>query len=86
MMGFGSATSSFQALLLNKSYRKTEKGKIKTESCQLCSKKSSKPFFVSRVLSRNPSPRLKKFRWPVMVVKLRKGQKILNNFRSNCKF
>ena len=34
-----------------------------------------KTFFVSGFLSCNPSGRLKKLRWPVMIVKLRKGQK-----------
>ena len=31
-------------------------------------------MFVSIVLSSNPSPRPEEFRWPVIVVKLRKGQ------------
>ena len=48
--------------------------------------KKSKPFFVSKVLPSNPSPRLEKFRGPVMVVKLTKGQKILKKFEKNCKF
>ena len=37
--------------------------------------KPSKLFFVSGVMSGNPSARLEKLRWPVMIVKLRKGQK-----------
>ena len=41
---------------------------------------------VSKVLSSKPSPRLEKFRWPVMVVKIRKRQKILNNFGNTYKF
>ena len=32
-------------------------------------------LFVSEVLSCNPSARLEKFCWPVMIVKLRKGRK-----------
>ena len=72
MIGFDTATSSFLILLINKSYRKLKKAKLK--SFELRKKKKSKPFFVSKILSSNPSPRLEKFRWPVMVVKLRKGQ------------
>ena len=53
---------------------------------QLRSKKKFKTFFVSKVQSSNPSRRLEKFRWTVMVVKLRKRQKILKNFGKNCKF
>ena len=74
MMRFDSATSSIIALLVNKSYKKTEKGKI-IKSFQLRSKKFKK-FFVSKVLSSNPSPRqiletIANFR---------------NNFGNNCKF
>ena len=70
MMRFDSAISSFIALLVNKPYKKTEKGKIK-KKFQLRSKKFT-TIFVSKVLSGNPSPRLKEFCWPVMDVKLRK--------------
>ena len=71
MMGFDSATSSFLALLVNHK-EKTAKGKIKNKSFQLRRKKSKTNFG----LEIKPSPRHKKFRWPVMVVKLRKRQKL----------
>ena len=35
---------------------------------------SSKLFFISGVISSNPSARPEKLRWPVMIVKHRKGQ------------
>ena len=76
MMGAVFATSIYLAFLVNKTYRKIEKGKIKYKSLQLRSKKSSKPLFVSKVLSRNPSPRLKMFRLSVIIVKLRKTKSI----------
>ena len=57
--------------------------KTKTKSFQLRSKKRSKPSSVSKVLSGKPSPRFEKFRWPVMVVKLRKGKKIIFETISN---
>ena len=60
--------------------------KAKLKSFQFQRKNNSKPFFVLKVLSSNPTPRLQKFRWPVTVVKLRKGQKILKNFGKNRKF
>ena len=44
-------------------------------SIQIRSKKSLKQFFVSKLLLSISSPRLKKFRWPVMVVKPRKEPK-----------
>ena len=73
-IGFDTATSSFLNLFINKSHRKkTEKAKLKALNSAI---KKSKPFFVSKVLSSNPSPRLEKFRWPVMVVELTKEQKI----------
>ena len=37
--------------------------------------KMFKTISVFGVMSRNSSARLEKFRWPVMIVKLRKGQK-----------
>ena len=73
MIAFDTATSSFLNLLINKSYRK-KLTKAKIKSFQLRNKEKQKPFFVSKVLSSNPSPRLGKFRWPVMVFKLRKRQ------------
>ena len=79
MMGFDSATSSFRALLVNKSYtKKLIKAKLKI-NLQLLSKKKSKPFFVSKVLSSNPSPRPKKLCRSKMVVKLRKAKKIMKH-------
>ena len=39
------------------------------------SKKAQNQLFVPEVLSNNPSPRRKKFRWPVFVVELRKWKK-----------
>ena len=73
MLGFDTATSTFLTLLIKKTYRKNmKKAKKKFELCNI----KSKPFFVTKVLPSNPSPRLEKFCWPVMVVKLRKGQKI----------
>ena len=78
MTDFDSATSSFQALLINQSYEKTEKTKIQN-TFQIRDKKVQN-HFVSKVLWNNPSPRPEKFRWPVMVVKHRKGQKLLTNF------
>ena len=85
MMGFDSATSSFLALLVNKSYRKKQKKAI-LKKFSTSHKKSSKTFVVSKVLSSNQSAGLRKFHWPKMVVKIRKGQKILKNFGNNCKF
>ena len=46
----------------------TEKRKIK-ENFSTSQYKNSKPFFVSKVLSRSPSARLEKICWPVTVVK-----------------
>ena len=43
-MGFDSATSSFLALLVNKSVKKTEKGKIKRKVFN---------FAIQKILSRN---------------------------------
>ena len=60
----------------------TEKGQNKKTS-QLRNEKNLKTFFVSKFLSSNPSARLEKKCWPVMVVKLRKGQKILKNLEKN---
>ena len=40
----------------------------------------------SKLLSNNPNLTPQKFRRPVMVVHLRKGQKIFKNFANNCKF
>ena len=76
MIEFDTATS-FLTLLINKSYRK--KLEVKLKGFQLHNKKI-KTIFASKVLSSNPSPRFEKFCWPVMVVKLRKGQKILKKF------
>ena len=73
MIGFDTATSIFLTLLINKSYRKkTEKGKKKDLKSAI---KNSKPFFVSKIMSSNPSSTLENFHWPVMAVKLRKEQK-----------
>ena len=60
--------------------KKKLKGAKLKEGFQLRDEKSSKPTFVSKDPSINPSPRFEKFCWPVIVVKLRKGQKILKNF------
>ena len=59
--------------------KKKEKGKIKKKMNSAIKKKQNH-FFVSKIRSSNPSPRLENFRWSVMVVKLRKGQKILKKF------
>ena len=83
MMGFDSATSSFLALLVNNSHRKLKKAKLKTQVFNFAVENY---FFVSKVLQSNLSPRPQKFRWPVMAVKLRKGQKKLKIFVNNCKF
>ena len=48
--------------------------------------KSSRPFFVSGVLSCNTSARFEKLRWPVMIVKLRIGEKYSKNFENSRKF
>ena len=42
---------------------------------RFCSENIQNYFFVSGVMSSNPSAGLEKLRWPVMIVKLRKGQK-----------
>ena len=83
MVGFDTANSSFLTLLIINHKEKTEKGKIKKDLNSEI--KKQKRFFVSKVVSSNPSPRLEKFRWPVMITKLRKGQKTLKKF-GNCKF
>ena len=86
-MGFDLATSSFLELLVKKIIqKKMDKYKIKNTIFQIRSKKNSTRFFVSKVRPSHPSPRFKKFRWPVMVVNLGKGQKILKNIENNCKF
>ena len=84
MIGFDTATSTFLTLLINKSYRKKLK-KAKIKKVLNSAIKKSKLFLVSKVLSTNPSPRLEKFRWPVVLVKLRNGQKKLKKME-NCKF
>ena len=66
-MRFDSTTSSFLNLLVTKSFKKMK--------VQNSKKTVKKTFFVSAFLSCNPSARLKNLRWPVMIVKLRKGQK-----------
>ena len=65
--------------LVKNNHIETEKRKKK--SFKLRNKKI-KIIFVSKVLSNNPSPRLEKFRWPVMIVKLRKGQQKLKKFEN----
>ena len=45
-----------------------------------------KTIFVSGVMRSNPYAGLQKLRWPVMIVKLRKGQKIFKNFENTRKF
>ena len=77
MMSLDSATSIFLAWLVVKSLeRKLKVQNSKEKFPHFAVKKCSKPLFVSRVvLPCNPSARLKKFRWPVMIVKLRKEQK-----------
>ena len=67
-------------------YRKTLKRAKLEKSFQLRNKKKFKTIFCPEVLSINPSPRLEKFCWPVIVVKLRKGQKIFKNFEKIAKF
>ena len=74
-MIFDSATYRFLALLIIKSYRKTESTELKKKSFHISQKKRSKPFFVSGVQPCNQSARHQKFCWPIMNVKLRKGQK-----------
>ena len=80
--------SSFLALLVNKSNRKQISKLAKHfkiyKSFQI-SQKCSKLFSVSGVKSSNPSARLEKLRWPVMIVKLKKGQ-IFKKFENNPKF
>ena len=72
---FDTTTSSFPALLVTKSYRK-RKCKVQKKSFHTSQwKNCSKTFFDSGLLSCNHSARLKKLRWPVMIVKLRKAQK-----------
>ena len=62
-MRFGSVTSSFQALLVIKSKRKTEKSKINFQKVsKICSEICSDPFFVSGLRSCNPCARLKVFK------------------------
>ena len=61
MMRLDSATSSFLALLLIKSYRKKMKAQNSKEKFPIFAlKKMFKPFFVSGVFSDNLSARLKK--------------------------
>ena len=48
--------------------------------------KCSKLFFVSGVKSSNPSAILEKLRCPVMIVKLRKGQKNSQNLKTIANF
>ena len=43
-------------------------------------------ILVSGVMSINPSARLEKLRWPVMIVKLRKGQKYSKILKTIAKF
>ena len=84
-MRFDSATFSFLDLLLIKSYKKQKRKHLK-EQFQIAHKKQcSKPFFVSGVPSCSQSAqsaRRKKFRWPLMVVKNRKRQKMFKNFKT----
>ena len=77
MMGFYYASSSFLASLKIKSHskKKQESVKLKKVSRFRSGKKYSRPVFFFGFLSSNPSASLKKCRWPVMIVKLRKGQK-----------
>ena len=49
-------------------------------------KSTFKNIFVSGFFSCNPSARLQKLRWPVMIIKLRKGQKYSNIFRTIANF
>ena len=76
MIGFYSATSSFLASL-KKSYRKEVK-KANSKKYFLTSqwKKFKIIFLIPEDLSNNPSPRLEKVCWPVMVVE--KGKNIDN--------
>ena len=48
--------------------------------------KMFKTIFVSRVMSSNPSARIEKLRWPVLIVKLRKGQKYSNILKTIANF
>ena len=74
-MRFDSTTSSFLNLLVTKPYKKkTESTKFQRKVSIFRSKKMFKKRFLSGFLSCNPSERLDKLRWPVMIVKLRKGQ------------
>ena len=70
MMRLDSASSSFLALLVIKSKKKWKKRILKETF--------TKPFFVAGVLSCKLSAQLKKFRGPVLIVKLTKGQKYSN--------
>ena len=67
------------ALLVTKSYKKL---KVQNSEEKLSTFRSDenvqRTFFASGFLSCNPSARLKKLRWPVLIVKLKKGLK-------NCK-
>ena len=78
MIGFDSATFSFLALLVKKSNRKKWR-KTKFKKFPDLAIKDFKTIFVTGVPSSNISAKLKKFRWPVVIVKLIKGQIFKNN-------
>ena len=48
--------------------------------------KMFKTIFVSGIMSSNPTAGLEKLRWPVMTVKLRKGQKYLKIMKTIANF
>ena len=73
MITFDSATSHFLALLIIKSYRKNWKREIQKKGFHISQWKKLQNHLDFGVLSCIPSERLKKFRWPAMIVKLRKG-------------
>ena len=78
--------------MLVKKNQKTDIKKI----CKIANLKEKLPHFVvkmfktifiiSGVMRSNPSARLEKLRWPVMIVELKKRTKIFKNFESNSKF
>ena len=86
-MSFDYTTSSFLALLVIKLYKK-QRTKLKRKVSTFRSTKNVQiPFFVPLFLTLfNPSARLEKLRWPVMIVKLRKEKKIFRKFENNSKF
>ena len=76
-------TTSFLALLETKSYRKKLKVQNSEEKfAHIAVKKMFENISNSGLWTSSPSAKLKKLRWPVKIVKLRKGTKIFKNFKN----